>query len=164
MDTFQLRKCQFSLSEICFIHTAYYRSTKEYQDCKIVVTEGKYFNRPSAWTFQKHSPYLDIFNYYIQEQIQKGQWNALINRYQAQPQACPDLSGMPIEFATCFTAFLCLIGGAFCALVFLSIEYALKPSKFKQILKGESPDFPEEFPLENLQDEVVEQTLTTERF
>ena len=142
----------------------HFRSTKEYQDCKIVVTEGKYFKRPYAWTFQKHSPYLDIFNFYIQEKIQKGQWNAVINRYQAQPQVCPDLSGMPIEFANCFTAFLCLIGGAFCGIVFLSIEYALKPSKFKQILKGETPDFPEEFTLENLQEEVVEQTLTTERF
>ena len=70
---------------------------------------------------------------------------------------------MPIEFANCFTAFLCLIGGAFCGIIFLSIEYALKPSKFLQILKGEIPEFPEEFTFENLQKKVMEQTLTIER-
>ena len=132
----------------------HYRSTKEYQDCKIVVTEGKYFKRPYTWPFQKHSPYLDIFNFYIHELIQKGQWNAIINKYQAQPQVCPDLSGMPIEFANCFTAFLCLIGGAFFGLMSLSIEYALKPSKFMEILKGEIKESFEDFSFENMQKHI----------
>ena len=132
-------------------------------DCKIVVTEGKYFKRPYAWTFQKNSPYLDIFNFYIQELIQKGQWNAIINKYQAQPQVCPDLSGMPIEFANCFTAFLCLIGGAFLGILFLCIEYTLKPFRFMQVLKGEFTDIPEDFSYVNLQKKVMEQSFTIDR-
>ena len=129
------------------------------------MTEGKYFKRPYAWTFQKHSPYLDIFNFYIHELIQKGQWNALINKYQAQPQVCPDLSGMPIEFANCFTAFLCLIGGAFLGLISLSVEYALQPSKFMQIMKGEVNENQEEenVTYEFLEKKVMEQSFTIDR-
>ena len=129
-----------------------------------MVTEGKYFKRPYAWTFQKHSPYLDIFNFYIQELIQKGQWNAIINKYQAQPQVCPDLSGMPIEFANCFTAFLCLIGGAFLGIILFSIEWALQPSKFLQILKGEVKEAEPEFKsYEFLEKKVLEQSFTIDR-
>ena len=162
MVTFPLRKYRFKVVNSC-LSKIFRRSTKDYQDCKIVVTEGKYFKRPYAWTFQKHSPYLDIFNFYIQEMIQKGQWNAIINKYQAQPQVCPDLSGMPIEFANCFTAFLCLIGGAFLGIIFLCIEYALKPFRFMQVLKGEFTDIQEDFSYENLQKKVMEQSLTIDR-
>lgn len=102
-------------------------STKEYQDCLIVVTEGKYFTRPYAWPFPKFSPYLPIFNFYISELIEKGQWNAIINKYTAQPQVCPDMSGMPIEFANCFTAFLILVGGGILAVVLIFTEFAIKP-------------------------------------
>ena len=87
-------------------------STREYADCLIVATEGQYFMRPYAWPFPKFSPYLDAFNFYIGELIEKGQWNAIVKQYQPQPQVCPDMSGMPIEFANCFTAFLILIFGA----------------------------------------------------
>jgi hypothetical protein len=76
-----------------------------------VVTKGKYFLRPYAWAFQQYSPYLDIFNYYISEMKEKGPWSAIISKYEAATQICPDQSGMPIEFANCFTAFLCLIAG-----------------------------------------------------
>ena len=51
----------------------------------------------------------------------------IINKYKAQPQVCPDMSGMPIEFANCFTAFLCLIGGLALALALLFLENIFKP-------------------------------------
>ena len=37
------------------------------------------------------------------------------------------MSGMPIEFANCFTAFLCLIGGLALALVLVFLENIFKP-------------------------------------
>ena len=92
----------------------------------IVVTEGKYFTRPYAWAFQKNSPFLDIFNFYISEFIEKGQWNAIVNKYTARPQVCPDMSGMPIEFANCFTAFGCLVVGGILGIVVLGCEFIVK--------------------------------------
>ena len=56
----------------------FHRSSKEYRDCLIVETKGKYFTQPYAWAFPKHSPYLDVFNFYISQVIEKGQWNAII--------------------------------------------------------------------------------------
>ena len=56
----------------------FHRSSKEYRDCLIVETKGRYFTQPYAWAFPKHSPYLDVFNFYISQVIEKGQWNAII--------------------------------------------------------------------------------------
>lgn len=102
-------------------------SSQDFQDCLIVATEGKYFHQPYAWPFQKHSPYLDIFNFFIKETIEKGQWNAIINKYKVQPQVCPDMSGQPIEFSNCFTAFLALIFGLLAALIILLLEFLVRP-------------------------------------
>ena len=93
----------------------------------IVVTEGKYFTRPYGWPFPKFSPFLDIFNFYISEKIEKGNWNAITNRYKPKPQICPDMSGKPIEFPNCFTAFLILICGVILAFLLFGLEFAMKP-------------------------------------
>ena len=103
-------------------------ATKEYEDCVIVATEGKYFLRPYAWAFQKHSPYLDAFNYFLQEFIEKGYWDAIQSKYEPPPQVCPDLSGMPIEWSSVFTAFLFLIGGSCLAFLCLLLECAVTKS------------------------------------
>ena len=92
-----------------------------------MVAPGKYFEFPYGWPFPKFSPFLDIFNFYISEFIEKGQWNNINNKYAAQPQVCPDMSGSPIEFPNCVAAFLLLLCGMSLALVLLGIEYALKP-------------------------------------
>ena len=85
---------------------------KDFLDCTIVATKGKYFPQPVAWPFPKHSPYLPLFNFYIKELIEKGQWNSIIEKDSFhQGQNCPDLSGKPIEFANCFSAFLLIIFG-----------------------------------------------------
>ena len=98
------------------------------------MTKGKYFTRPYGWPFPKFSPFLDIFNFYISEFIEKGTWNAIVNKYKAPPQICPDMSGKPIEFANCFTAFIILICGAILAFLLFGLEFAMKP--FDHILNG----------------------------
>ena len=105
------------------------RSLKEYANCSIVETKGKYFTQPYAWAFPKYSPYLEIFDFYISQVIEKGQWDAIENRYKANPQVCLDMSGMPIEFANCFTAFLAWISGLFLGLLLLLFENLFKPLK-----------------------------------
>ena len=68
-----------------------------------------------------------VYECSLSELIEKGQWNAIVNKYTAQPQVCPDMSGMPIEFANCFTAFLILISGAILGLLCLFAEFVMKP-------------------------------------
>ena len=65
---------QMKIVKICNLiqFFCHYSSTKEFADCSIVATKGKYFKSPYAWTFPKHSPYLDIFNFFISELIEKG--------------------------------------------------------------------------------------------
>ena len=104
-----------------------YSTTTQFVNCEVVATQGKYFHRPFAWPFQKNSPYLDIFNFYIGELMEKGQWNAIMSKYVAPAQVCPDLSGQAVEFSTCFTAFLLLLVGFLLSLLCLAVEFAFKP-------------------------------------
>ena len=59
--------------------------------------------------------------------FEKGQWNAIQNKYAAQEQVCPDMSGSPIEFPNCISAFIILISGAILALLLFGIEFCVKP-------------------------------------
>ena len=107
------------------------RASNAYRDCVIVVTEGKYFFRPYGWPFPKFSPFLDIFNFYISEFMEKGQWNAITNKYKALPQVCPDMSGSPIEFPNCIAAFIVLVCGSILAFLLFCFEFAMKPFDHK---------------------------------
>ena len=72
---------------------------------------------------------MEIFDFYISQVIEKGQWDAIKNRYEAQSQVCLEMSGMPIEFVNCFTAFLAWISGLFLGLILLLFENLFKPLK-----------------------------------
>ena len=104
----------------------YFSSTKEFAECVIVATEGRYFKRPFAWTFPKHSPYLEIFNFYISEVIENGQWNAIMKQYEPAPQICPDSSGKPMEMSSCISAFLVSLFGIVSSLLLLFLECSIK--------------------------------------
>ena len=124
----------------------------------IVATEGKYILRAYAWAFQKHSPYLDFFNFYLQEFNEKGAWDAIKSKYEARPQVCPDLSGMPIEFANCFTAFLALFGGICLAFLIMILEC----SKIEGLEKLFSPNnglYPEKLDSSMMSTEAMKKTI-----
>ena len=78
----------------------------EFQKCIIIETEGKYLEAPVAWILQKDSPYSEIFDYYLLEFIEKGQWSSMQKKYMAGPQVCPDFSAQPIGFESACTPFL----------------------------------------------------------
>ena len=104
----------------------------------IVAIRGSYNPKHVAWLFQKHSPYLEIFDFYKNELIEKGTWNALQKKFDVSPQVCPSLSGKPIEFTTCFTAFLFLFGGFSFALIIMFLELLYKKcisKKFKMLIE-----------------------------
>ena len=64
---------------------------------------------PVAWILQKDSPYTEVFNYYLLEFIEKGQWSSIQKKYMAGPQVCPDFSAQPIGFESACTPFLIFI-------------------------------------------------------
>ena len=84
------------------------RGTDEFINCKIIAIPSKLDYRVVGWTFQKHSPYLPLFNHYLKMMMEKGIFKNLNNRFQPPPQICPDGAGKPIGFRNSITAFLVL--------------------------------------------------------
>jgi len=78
--------------------------------------------KPVAFGFQKDSPLLGPFNFYIRQMRERGALNQIIKKYKAQPQACPDFSGKPLGFENCFTAFAIVLGGFSFALLLYLME------------------------------------------
>ena len=66
-----------------------------------------------AWVFQKHSPYLQLFNYYLKMMKEKGTLQYLYSRFKPPPQICPDAAGKPIGFRNSITAFLAFASKCF---------------------------------------------------
>ena len=85
--------------------------TQEYIDCKIVAAPEKYDYKPNAYAFQKHSPYLYIFNHFMKEIKEKGVMDRIWKKYETGSQNCPDYSGKPLGISTCIGAFIVLIFG-----------------------------------------------------
>ena len=136
-------------------------ATNEFKNCEIVVTEGKYFLRPYAWAFQKHSPYLAAFNFYLQEFIEKGTWNQILGSYEPLPQVCPDMNGKPLEWPNVFTAFLFLIGGAVLALLCFAFEFVV-PRNLADVIGLGVPDMDSTgtFTMTELEETIVKQVST----
>ena len=67
----------------------------EYSNCEIVAIEAKYDFKPYGWGFQKDSPFLDIFNYYLDEMREKGAMKQIFKKHEPQPQVttswCPEV-------------------------------------------------------------------------
>ena len=94
----------------------------EYAGCEILAIPSKYKITPCALALQKNSPYLPLFNYYLNEMQEKGVSEQILSKYEPAAQICPDSSGLPLGFDFCFTAFLVLLGGAFVGLAIFIIE------------------------------------------
>ena len=91
-----------------------------------------------AWAFPKKSPYLHIFNFYIQKFKGNGIWKSIEERHNKPSQVCPDLSGKPIAFESCFTAFLALLVGMILSILIILIEF--QKSKLSKTILGPNDD------------------------
>ncbi|XP_059085217.1 uncharacterized protein LOC131882167 [Tigriopus californicus] len=91
-------------------------------DCEIIANPAKYDVKPYAYGFQKDSPYLGLFNHYLKQLRERGTTKKILEKYDSQPQVCPDYSGKPLGLNNCFTAFVCLILGLLVGLALLVIE------------------------------------------
>ena len=99
-----------------------HRSLDAYINCKIVTTPGKYDFKPYAYAFQKDSPFLPIFNYYLNEMTEKGSLKQIKVKYEPFPQTCPDYSGKSLGASSVFSAFGVLFFGIGIAAILFGIE------------------------------------------
>ena len=96
-----------------------------YIDCELIWIPAKYDYKPYAYGFQKNSPWLDLFDFHLKEMREKGALKQIELQYQSPPQICPDLSGKPMGFNNCFTAFgVLFLGAGMCIGLFLTEVFA----------------------------------------
>ena len=107
----------------------FFRFTKEYVNCEVIDVPSKFNINRYAFAFQKDSPYLPIFNYYLKLLDQQGTFHKLKKKYQVLPQNCQGSGGSAIGFESTLTAFLAFILGMLLGMVLLIIErlYILIP-------------------------------------
>ena len=72
--------------------------------------------------FQKNSPYLSLFSYYIKSMKESGIFDQIFSHYEFQEQECSNPS-LSLGFESCITAFFPIIGGMTFSLFLLAVEY-----------------------------------------
>ena len=100
----------------------FFRSMQQFTDCKMIVIPAKYNFKPYAYGFQKDSPYLPMFNYYLKEMREKGSLKQILDKYESPPQVCPDYNGKPLGFGAVFTSFGILAFGLILGIVLFLLE------------------------------------------
>ena len=121
------------------MHLSYsiFRSFKQYTDCKIIAIPAKYNFKPYAFGFQKDSPFLPMFNFYLKEMREKGSLKKILDKYESPPQVCPDYNGKPLGFGAVFTAFG-VLGLGVVAGIFLFLLEGFSALTSKKLITGAS--------------------------
>ena len=121
-----------------------------------MATPGKYSFKDLAYGFQKDSPFLPLFDYYLNEMKEKGCLKKIQVKYETPPQVCPDYSGKSLGVASVFTAFGVLFVGVGIAVILFGLEkltnsFGMKWSIFNSYGVVDHPDeFYENDPMELL--------------
>ena len=141
-----------------------FRTLDAYINCKILATPGKYNVKQLAYGFQKDSPFLPIFDYYLNEMREKGSLKQIQEKYEPKPQICPDYNGKSLGVSSVFFGFGVLFSGVGIALILFGLEklaqsFGMKWSIFNSYGVVDHPD---EFyenekmtPLESKNNEIV---------
>ena len=108
------------------------RYAEIYQKCEALNFPAKFEFIQVAYAFQKYSPYLKLFNYYLKKLEEGGTFYNLKNKYNRLPRVCSSEGGRPIGFSNTITAFIAfLIGmtlGAFLLILELFYHHKYKSS------------------------------------
>ena len=102
-----------------------YRSSPHYKKCEIITLPKKYNSRYIAFTLPKDSPYLSMFNYYIDQLRENGALERIFKKWEPLPPTCEDKTGKPLGFKNCLTSFLVMIIGGGLGIIILCIEVVL---------------------------------------
>ena len=108
-----------------------------YKKCQILALPEKYQFQPFGFAFQKDSPYLDIFNFYINNLRESGALIRIFKDVEPAPQNCPKMEGTALGFNNCFGAFLVMIVGVGTGILLLIAESFVKQN-IEPVLKNRS--------------------------
>ena len=124
-----------------------FRANDAFVNCKIVATPGKYNYKHIAYGLQKDSPFLPIFNYYLNVMKEKGIFKQIQDKFEPSPQICPDYSGKPLGVGTVFVAFCVLFFGVGIAVILFGLEKLTKSFGMKLLIFNSYGvvDHPDEF-------------------
>ena len=110
-----------------------YRSSPHYKKCEIITLPKKYNSKSIAFILAKDSPYLSLFNFYIDQLRETGALERIFKKWEPLPPACEDQTGQPLGFNNCLTCFLVMVFGAGLGIIIFGIEVVLpmiaNPSK-----------------------------------
>ena len=101
------------------------RASPNYKKCKIIALPKKYNLKSYAFILSKDSPYLPLFNYYIDQLRENGALERIFKKWEPLPPICEDKTGKPLGFRNCFTSFLVMIIGGGLGIIILCIEVVL---------------------------------------
>ena len=101
------------------------RSSPHYKKCEIITLPKKYNLKSYAFILTKDSPYLPLFNYYIDQLRENGALKRIFEKWEPLQQTCEDKTGKPLGFRNCLTSFLVMIAGAGLGIIILCIEAIL---------------------------------------
>ena len=87
-----------------------------------MATPGKYDVKQLAYGFRKDSPFLPIFDYYLNEMREKESLKQIQVKYEPPPQICPDYSGKALGVSSVFSGFGVLFSGVGIALILFGLE------------------------------------------
>ena len=110
-----------------------------------MATPDNYDFKPYAYGFQKDSPFLPLFDYYLNEMKEKGSLKQIQVKYEPPPQVCPDYSGKSLGVGSVFAAFGVLFLGVGIAVILFFIEkitqvFGIKWSIFNSYGVVDDPD------------------------
>ena len=105
--------------------------------------------------FQKDSPYLGLFNYYMRRMRETGVLQRIHKAYQSMPRVCPGLEGRPLGIEHCAGAFLVIGMGIGAAIVLFSAEWIFKMTNRTTEKIGQGVE-------SSLEDRQVERVLSKE--
>ena len=86
----------------------------------------KYEFKPYGFAFQTDSPYLRLFNYYINRLKENGALEKAMKPCEPPPQKCTDQTGEALGINNCFGAFLVMMVGIGSGLLIFAMEFILK--------------------------------------
>ena len=81
----------FSLAILwAILYQFVFRTFDEFAKCKIIATPAKLDFKPYAFGFQKDSPFLPLFDHYLNEMKEKGSLKQIQEKYAPPTQICAD--------------------------------------------------------------------------
>ena len=101
------------------------KQEKAFTKCEIISIPAKYDIKPMTFAFQKNSPYLPLFDFFMLQMEENGINDQILMKYKSPPQFCPDRSGLPVDMYSFFTLFLILAAGIALSLILLPLEYCV---------------------------------------